>query len=129
MPEQTATEYLVLLHGDERAWAAASAEQRAATFALHDTFTERCAERGHKITGGAELQPSTTARLVRRTSLDAPLSVTDGPYTETTEQFGGYYVIETSDLDDLAELVGHLLDQPGDVAEIRPTVPMPADGA
>ncbi|MBO1752896.1 hypothetical protein J4G33_13870 [Actinotalea sp. BY-33] len=113
------SEYVVLLYADEAAWLAASPEEQAAVFSQHERFSTRCEERGHRITGGAELRPSSTARLVRRDAAGFP-TVTDGPYAETVERFGGYYLVESSDVDDLAALVTELLE-PGETAEIRAT--------
>ncbi|MCL3861778.1 YciI family protein [Actinotalea sp. K2] len=119
---QTATEYVVLLHDDEKAWLSYGPEERAAAFALHGRFSELCAQRGHTITGGAELAPSTTSRVLRRPDAHGPLAISEGPYAETVEQLGGYYVVRTADLDDLTELVGILIVEPGGAAEIRPVV-------
>ncbi len=72
------TEYAILLTGDENRWANATPEERAATFARHDRFTVALGERGHTVTGGAELEHSRGAKVVRGTS--GAVSVTDGPY-------------------------------------------------
>jgi hypothetical protein len=72
-------------------------------YALHAQFAQLLAERGHQVTGGAELAPSTEARVLRTTS-DGQQSVTQGPYAETAEQVTGFYVIETEDVDDLVEV-------------------------
>jgi hypothetical protein len=112
------TTYAVLLPGDETTWAAASAEQRAAMYEKHNRFAELLAERGHKVTGGAELTPSSTGRIVSG-SLDS-VTVTDGPYAETTEQLTGFYTVETDDLDDLLNVVGILAE--GGRVEVRACV-------
>ena len=109
--------WVVLLHGDEKAWETADEATRAAAYADHDAFSAACAERGHTIVGGHELVSSSRAVVVRNDA-DGP-AVTDGPYAETVEQLGGYYVVETDDVQDLARLVVTVL-WPGDVAEIRP---------
>ena len=113
------TTYVVLLPGDEAAWESASEEDRSAMYARHGEFARLLAERGHKITGGAELTHSREAKLVRRT--DSGISVTDGPYAETVEQLTGFYVIDTDDLDDLLEVCGHLAEGDGPV-EVRAAV-------
>jgi hypothetical protein len=113
------TEYAVLLPGDESTWASASAEQRAAMYDKHRRFSELLAERGHKATGGAELTPSAGARVVSG-ALDN-ISVTDGPYAETTEQLTGFYLVDTDDLDDLLNIVGILAEGGGRV-EVRACV-------
>lgn len=109
--------WVVLLHGDEKAWETADEATRTAAYADHDAFTTACAEHGHTIVGGHELASSSRAVVVRN-GTDGPV-VTDGPYAETVEQMGGYYVVETDDVQDLARLVVTVLG-PGEVAEIRP---------
>jgi hypothetical protein len=97
------TSYVVLLPGDESMWEAASEAQKQEMYAVHAEFAKRLAERGHKVTGGAELAPSSEARVLR-TSDDGEQAVTQGPYAETAEQLTGFYVIESSDLDDLIDV-------------------------
>ncbi len=113
------TEYVVLLPGDESAWEAATEEERAQLYARHGEFARLLAERGHKVVGGNELTHSREARVVRG-GLDA-VTVTEGPYAETVEQLGGYYVVETDDLDDLLQVCGLLTGTDGAV-EVRATV-------
>lgn len=113
------TTYAVLLPGDESMWEAATPEHRAETYATHEKFAALLAERGHTITGGAELTHSREARVVRQT--DSGLEVTDGPYAETAEQLTGFYLVETDDLDDLVQVVGVLAGPEGGV-EIRAVV-------
>ena len=112
------TTYAVLLPGDEATWESATEEQRAAMYARHGEFARLLEERGHKVTGGAELTHSRTAKVVRADG--ARIAVTDGPYAETVEQLTGFYTIETDDLDDLLEVVGILAD--GGAVEVRATV-------
>jgi hypothetical protein len=111
-------EYAVLLFGDESVWANADEATLKEVYAAHDEFSRRCAERGHKITGGLELHGTATAKTVRGTA--ESVTVTDGPYAETAEQLGGFYTIETDDLDDLTKLVG--LISFGEPVEIRRSV-------
>ena len=113
------TTYAVLLPGDESTWADATAEQRAAMYDKHNRFAELLGERGHKVTGGAELTNSATGRTVSG-SLDS-ITVTDGPYAETTEQLTGFYTVETDDLEDLLNVVGILAESGGRV-EVRACV-------
>jgi hypothetical protein len=116
-------EYVILLPGDEAVWQAATAEERLATYARHREFADELAARGHRVTGGAELSHSSTARTVRAT--DGGVTVTDGPYAETVEQLTGFYIVESSDLDDLVRVCGILADSGGGV-EVRATV-VPGD--
>jgi hypothetical protein len=118
------TTYAVLLPGNESTWANASAEQRAGMYEKHNRFAELLAERGHKMTGGAELTTSETARIVSGSLDDVSLddvSVTDGPYAETTEQLTGFYTVETDDLEDLLAVVGVLTENGGRI-EVRACV-------
>ena len=100
------TEYLLLIPDNEAEWAASSDEDRQAMYAKHTEFHEALATRGHKFVNGAELAPSAQARTIR--SVDGEVQVTEGPYSESVEQLSGFYLIESSDLDDLVACVGIL---------------------
>jgi hypothetical protein len=112
--------YVVSLPGDESAWAATPPEFKQEMYSLHARFAQLLAERGHKVTGGAELAPSTQARVLR-TSSDGQHTVTQGPYAETAEQVTGFYVIDTDDLDDLID-VCKVLGKGESAIEIRECV-------
>lgn len=109
--------YMLLLHGDESVWAATPADEREAEYAQHGRFVEACAERGHTVLAGHELQPAAKALVVRRSGDE--ITVTDGPFLEVVEQLGGYYVIRTGDVEDLARLASTLVAREGTL-EIRP---------
>lgn len=113
------TEYAVLLPGNESVWEQATAEQRVAVYAKHEEFARELAKRGHKVTGGAELTHSRTARVVRH-GADGRLAVTEGPFAETVEQLTGFYLVESDDLDDLIDVCGILATAEG--IEIRAVV-------
>lgn len=115
------TTYVVLIPGDERAWAAATPEQRAATYDRHARFAALLAERGHTVNGGAELAPSWTATSLRL-GRDGTVTVTDGPYAEAAEQVTGYYEVESDDLADLTKCCRLLVDGTGGI-EIRAVAP------
>ena len=113
--------WTVLLWGDEQAWAAASPQDQERAMAEHGAFSEACEERGYRIVGGDELGPSTNAVTVQRPD-GGDLTITEGPYVELAEHLGGYYVIETDDVQGLARLAGeHLLTDGGGI-EVRPVV-------
>jgi hypothetical protein len=112
------TEYVVLIVGDaDRWWTTMDAEQRAAGYAEYTRFGEELARRGHKVTGGAELHGTTEAKRI------APGGgpVTDGPFAEVTEQVGGFYQVESDDLDDLLDCC-QIIAALGDGIEVRPVV-------
>ena len=115
----TTTEtYLVLLYGDETLWRARDASALEALGASHRTFRERAAEHGHTIVGGHELEYAETALVVRRSRHGEPV-VSEGPFAETVEQLGGYYVVRTADPKGLAELVASTLTEDADIRPAR----------
>jgi hypothetical protein len=108
------TEYAVLLLGDAERWWDMTEEERRAGYAQHDTFSQQVHERGHRITGGAELRRASEARTIA----PGTTTVTDGPWAETREQVGGFYIIDSDDLDDLLDCC-RLLAATGDAVEVR----------
>src|SRR4051795_12310310 len=85
---------LALIYGDEGRWDSFDDEQRKAVYAQYNAFGESA---GDKVVGGAELAPTRTATTVRVRGGETV--VTDGPFAETKEALGGFYVIECDDLD------------------------------
>lgn len=116
-------EFALLIYGDEKAWNEATADERREMYAQHDRFSKMLQDRG-AIRGGAELSSTSTARTIRHSGDD--LSVTDGPFAETAEQFGGYYVVEAANIDEAVALGKEL---PAAVVEVRALVPMPESGS
>ena len=112
-------EYVLLIYGAEKEWESADEATRAEMYAAHTEFARLLGEHGHKMTGGAELRGTSTARTLRGTP--ESVSVTDGPFAETAEQLGGFYLVETDDIDDVIKLAGLIShDQP---IEVRALVP------
>lgn len=112
------TEYIVLIIGDaDRWWSSMSMQERKDGYAEYARFGAELTERGHTMTGGAELQASKTARTVH----PGGATITDGPYAESTEQVGGFYQVETNDLDDLLECC-KIIAELGDAVQVVPTV-------
>lgn len=108
--------YVVLIPGNESTWEARPQAEKDQVFAAHAEFARLLAERGHTFVEGAELVPSSRAKIVRG-SLD-DVTVTDGPYAETAEQLTGFYVVDTDDLDDLLNCVGRISTAEGGI-EVR----------
>lgn len=106
-------QYLILIYEDEAAWINASPEDYATAMAAHRRFSEQTAEFGAKIVGGEALQPTSTATTIRGDV------VTDGPFAETKEALGGYYLIEARDLDH-ALSVAKLCPAGAGGVEVRP---------
>ena len=115
--EGTTMEYVLLIYGAEKVWAAADDAVRAEVFAGHAEFARLLGEHGHTIKAGAELQPTSAARTLRGTP--DSVDVTDGPFAETAEQLGGFYLVETDDIDHVIKLAG--LISYGEPIEVRPT--------
>lgn len=111
--------YMVLIPDNEDTWDAAAAEEKAAMYDKHREFGELLAERGHKFLAGAELTRSDTAHIVSGTR-DNPV-VTQGPYAEAAEQLTGFYLVESTDLDDLLRCVAVLAEGEGRL-EVRAVV-------
>ena len=112
------TEYVVLIVGDaERWWTTMSEQERTAAYAEYDRFTGELMSRGHTITGGAELHGNARARSIP----PGGGTPTDGPFAETAEQVGGFFVVESGDLDDLLDCC-QIIAELGDGIEVRPTV-------
>ena len=111
-------EYALLIYGNEKDWASRDEAQRKATDEGHARFARMLEERD-AIRGGKELASASTATTLRHQGDD--VSVTDGPYAETAEVLGGFYLIEAADLDAAIALAREL---PEGIVEIRPIVSM-----
>jgi hypothetical protein len=90
------TQYLLAVHGDEAAFAAISPDDMQRAYKQVDAFNEELKAAGAWVFAGG-LHPSSTATVVRTS--DGKVVTTDGPYLETKEQLGGFWVIEVADLD------------------------------
>ena len=113
--------FLLLLYGDAAAEAALTDDERRAVVDQHNAFGRHLAERGARVTSEA-LAPPETGRTVR---FDGDrMLVTDGPFLETKEALGGFYVLEAESVEQAAELIRPVPRSPGLVAEIRPIVDM-----
>jgi hypothetical protein len=115
-------EYALLIYGDEKTWASRDEDELRANSARHERFATILAERG-AMRGGKELALASSATTLRHQGDD--VSITDGPFAETTEVLGGFYLIEAADLDAAIALAREL---PEGVVEIRPIVPTQENG-
>ena len=106
-------QYMILIYEDEAQYATATPEVMGEIMQEHTDFAARVAERGAKILGGEALQPTGTATSLRGGE------VTDGPFVETKEALGGYYLIDPPDLD-TALAVGRLCPARFGGVEVRP---------
>ena len=88
------SQYMILIYEDEAGYAAASPEVFGAISQEHTDFMATLEQHGAKLLAGEALQPTGTATSVRGGS-----EVTDGPFAETKEALGGFYLIDAPDLD------------------------------
>lgn len=112
------TRFLILIHGDDEAFAQLPPEEvRSALEALRP-FEQRVAREG-TLVDTQRLQPASQAALIR--IKNGKSSVTDGPFAETKEQLGGYYLVEAQDLEQVicwTELIPPLMDSTLEIREV-----------
>jgi hypothetical protein len=109
--------YLCLIYDDESKWGTMPKEQAEAMMGEYFAFTEGIKQSGHYI-GGEALQPTQTATSVR--VRNGKISSTDGPFAETKEQLGGYYLINARDLNDAIQIAAKIPSARIGTIEIRP---------
>ena len=109
--------YLLLMYGAERAWDTMSKEQLDQIYAAHRAYGDEMQKAG-VIRGGAELKPTSTATTVRFTG--GRRSTMDGPFAETKEQLGGYYLIEVENVDEAIKWAEKMPGMTEGAVEIRP---------
>jgi hypothetical protein len=110
--------YMLLIYTDPAAWDPAQAESIHAEYMA---FTNDIIESGELVAGDA-LQPTETATSVR--VRDGRRATTDGPFAETKEVLGGYYVVDVKDLDRAIELAAKIPDARTATIEVRPVMDM-----
>jgi hypothetical protein len=113
--EATMAKYLILIYENESNYLDMSPEVWQQGMQAHGRFAEQAMAKGAKLLGGDALQPTTTATSIRGDV------VTDGPFAETKEVLGGYYLIEARDLDHALE-IGKLCPAPYGGVEVRPVM-------
>ena len=109
------TQYAILIYGDEKAFTDQSPEAWSAMLDAHRAFSKAVGDLGGTILGGEALGLSDTATSIR----DGV--VTDGPFVETKETFGGFYLVEARDLDQALEFA-KLCPAPAGGVEVRPVM-------
>jgi hypothetical protein len=111
--------YMLAIYADETEWNERGDDVRQAMYQEYAAVSEDLARRGMMI-DGAELRPTTAATTVR--IRDGRALVTDGPFAETKEQLGGYFVVECESLDEAIEAAGKLPTARHGSIEVRPLV-------
>ena len=111
--------YLCLIYENENAWTTMTKEQGDAILGEYFTFTDGIQKSGHLL-GGEALQPTQSATTVR--VRNGKISTTDGPFAETKEQLGGYYLIEARDLNDAISVAAKIPSARYGAIEVRPVM-------
>ena len=109
--------YLALIYTEERAWEALPDEARSEMYARYRAFGEAARAKGQFV-DGAELAPTSTATTVR--VRDGETLVTDGPFVETKEALGGYYLVECESIEEAVDLAAQIPGAEYGAVEVRP---------
>jgi hypothetical protein len=107
--------YALLIYGDEHADSQASKEEMDAVMAAYNAFGERYKE---QILGGEALLDTSSATTVR--VRNGKSLTTDGPFAETKEQLGGFYLVTCNDLDEAMQIAANIPGAKGGSIEVRP---------
>ncbi|NTX16855.1 YciI family protein [Myxococcus sp. CA051A] len=109
--------YLLMIYENEKAWESKSKEESEQLLGEYFAYTDSVQKSGNLIAGEA-LQPTQTATTVR--VRDGKRLTTDGPFAETREQLGGFYLVEAKDLDEAIALASRIPSARLGCIEIRP---------
>jgi hypothetical protein len=111
--------YMLLIHDEEKGWGKLSEAERQKIMGEYRQFSEQINASGHYVSG-SQLAPTSSATSVR--VRDGKRVVTDGPFAETREQLGGYYLVEAKDLDEAIGLAARIPSARFGTIEVRPLV-------
>jgi hypothetical protein len=114
---------MLLIYNDENAWAALADADRESIVGEYFAFSGAIHESGNYVVG-APLHPTSTATAVR--VRDGETVVTDGPFAETKEQLGGFYLVEAADADEAVALAERIPGARYGTIEVRPVVAVAA---
>lgn len=109
--------YLLLIYGDEHAFEAMTDDERHEVYAAYDNLMKELAGTGQSLAGD-ELAPTSTATTVQ--VRNGERLVTDGPFAETKEQLGGYFLIDVDDLDAAIDIAARMPTVHQGSIEVRP---------
>jgi hypothetical protein len=117
-------QYLLMIYADESRMKDVTPADREAMTLEYRALTDSLIKSGHMRAGDA-LQPTSTATTVR--VRDGKTLTTDGPFAETKEQLGGYYLVEAKDLDEATKLAARIPGARQGSIEVRPVMQLPPD--
>jgi len=112
-------QYLLLIYGEEKRWNTMSPTEHDKILNEYMDYTKSIAQSGN-YKGGNELDVTTTAKTVR--VRDNQQVVTDGPFAETKEQLGGYYLVEAKDVNEALKLAARIPSARWGSIEVRPVI-------
>ena len=112
-------QYLLLIYLPETQWDALAASEKEQVYGQYRELIGELQGTG-KFLGGNELQPTSTATTVR--VRNGKKRVTDGPFAETKEQLGGYFLVEAKDLDDAMAIAARIPSATTGSIEVRPVM-------
>jgi hypothetical protein len=111
--------YLCSIYGDESQWGSATPEQLSEVMEAYGAFSEEAGQAG-VILAGEGLEPTSAATTVR--VRDGERMLTDGPFAETKEQLGGFYLLECNSLDEAIEWAAKIPGAASGSVEVRPVM-------
>jgi len=119
-------QYMLLIYGDENGWESLGEEERGQMMQAYGSFTQELRDRGAMVAGDA-LEPTQTATTVRVQGGET--LTTDGPFAETKEQLGGYYLVEADSLDEAIAWAAKIPAASHGSVEIRPVMVFEENGS
>jgi len=117
-------QYMLLIYDDRQTWADMSEADRGALMQEYFAYTDELREAGKLVSADA-LQPTETAKSVR--IREGEVSTTDGPFAETKEVLGGYYLIDVDTVDEALGWAAKIPSARFGTIEVRPIMQIPAE--
>jgi hypothetical protein len=114
-------QYLLLIYDNEKAFSSFPKDRVDKIMAGYNEFTQSIVKSGH-FRAGSQLYPTSAATTLRER--DGKVVMSDGPFAETKEQLGGYYLVECKDLDEALGIAKRIPSVRSGSIEVRPLVPM-----
>jgi hypothetical protein len=118
-PQEEPMQYLCLIYEDEKAWQKMPPAETEKILGEYHAYTESIGNSGDLV-GGNALQPTQTATTVR--VRQGKVGTTDGPFAETKEQLGGYYLLKARDLNEAIQLAARIPGARYGSIEVRPVM-------
>ena len=115
-------QYMLLIYGAESHWSTMDEAEQGRVFGEYMAFTQDIVKSGH-YKAGDPLEDVATASTVR--VRNGKVLTTDGPFAETKEQLGGYYIIEAANLDEALKIAARIPSARWGSIEVRPIAKVP----